>query len=289
MCPRESTTRPPCVLGACGHSADGKAAPVYQAFCQRLALTGFVVLIYDPANQGERDQYALLTDRAATASCTSAHNMMGKQLELFGDSFGSWRVWDGIRALDYMLSRPEVDSSRVGLTGNSGGGTMTTWLWPLDDRLTMAAPSCFVTTFLHNLENELPADSEQYPVGALAAGLDMADFMIARAPEPALVLGQRYCFFDRRGHQEACDDLQRFYSLVGAPDGNLGCFRGDYPHGFFPDNQEAMVRFFARHAGLALRQPDLPPAEAEIALFATAPDLGNVVRDGEQADLPAAV
>ncbi|MEA3407796.1 MAG: hypothetical protein U9R48_06930 [Chloroflexota bacterium] len=94
----------PAVLGTCGHSAQGKAADLYQGFCQRLAHAGFVVLIYDPINQGERDQYALLEHREAVESCTRA------------------------------------------------------------------APSCFVTTFLNNLENELPSDCEQYPPGVLGAG-----------------------------------------------------------------------------------------------------------------------
>ena len=71
--------------------------------------------------------------------------MMGKQLELLGQFFGMWRVWDGIRALDYLLTRPEVDPSHVGVTGNSGGGTLTNWLWGAEDRFTMAAPGCFVT------------------------------------------------------------------------------------------------------------------------------------------------
>ena len=74
--------------------------------------------------------------------------------------------------------------TRVGLTGNSGGGTMTTFVNALEDRLTMAAPSCYITTWLHNVENELPADSEQIPPGTFAAGLEMGDFLIARAPRP---------------------------------------------------------------------------------------------------------
>ena len=85
--------------------------------------------------------------------------MMGKQQELLGEFFGMWRAWDGIRALDYLLRRPEVDKARVGLTGNSGGGTMTSWLWALDERFTMAAPSCFITTFERNLANELSAST----------------------------------------------------------------------------------------------------------------------------------
>ena len=188
--PRKLSDRVPAVLGACGHDAEGKEAAIYQAFCQRLARAGFAVLIYDPFNQGERDQYWRLADKSSVASCTHAHNMMGKQLELNGEFFGMWRAWDGIRALDYLLARPEVDPTHVGLTGNSGGGTLTTWLWPIEQRITMAAPSCFVTTFLANLENELPADAEQYPPGVIGAGLEMADFLIARAPDPVLLLGQ---------------------------------------------------------------------------------------------------
>ena len=238
----------PAVLGTCGHSDVGKLEPFYQGFCQRLVRNGFVALIFDPFNQGERDQYWRLPDRSAVANCCHAHNMMGKQLELIGEWFGAWRAWDGIRALDYLLGRPEVDRTRVGLTGNSGGGTMTTWLWAMERRFTMAAPSCFVTTFLANLENEIPADCEQYPPGVLGAGLEMADFILARAPEPVILLGQQYCFFDRRGLREAYEEVRRFYDVLRAPEANAQLFIGPRPHGFSPHNQEAMVDFFAAHS-----------------------------------------
>ena len=238
----------PGVIGSCGHDAKGKNSATYQAFCQRLARNGFVTLIYDPFNQGERDQYYKLRKRESVRSSTHAHNMMGKQLELVGEWFGAWRTWDGIRALDYLLSRPEIDPARIGLTGNSGGGTMTSWIWPVERRFTMAAPSCFVTTFAANLENELPADSEQYPPGAIRAGLDMADFFIARAPAPLILLGQTYCYFDRRGLKQAYGDVRRFYDLIGAPACATDLFIGPEGHGYSHHNQEAMVRFFARHA-----------------------------------------
>ena len=240
----------PGVIGSCGHAAEGKNAPPYQAFCQRLARNGFVALIYDPFNQGERDQYYALRDRESVRSSTHAHNMMGKQLELVGEWFGAWRAWDGIRALDYLLTRPEVDPARVGLTGNSGGGTMTSWIWPVEERFTMAAPSCFVTTFAANLENELPADAEQYPPGVIGAGLDMADFFIARAPDPVILLGQTHCYFDRRGLKRAHAEIRRFYDIVGAPDDATDLFIGPEGHGYSHHNQEAMVQFFAMHAGI---------------------------------------
>lgn len=248
--PNKLQGQAPGAIGSCGHSAEGKNAPIYQAFCQRLARNGFVTFIFDPFNQGERDQYYNLTDRENVRSCTHAHNMMGKQLELIGEWFGAWRAWDGIRALDYLLSRPEVDTARVGLTGNSGGGTMTTWIWAVEDRFTMAAPSCFVTTFLANLENELPADSEQYPPGVISAGLDMADFLIARAPHPVMLLGQTYDFFDRRGLKDAYADVRRFYDLIGAPKTHTDLFVGPQGHGYSQHNQEAMVRFFTHHANI---------------------------------------
>ena len=249
--PDKLTGPAPGVIGTCGHSDVGKTDELYQAFCQRLARAGFVVLIYDPFNQGERDQYWKLSDKSAVANCCHAHNMMGKQLELVGEWFGAWRAWDGIRALDYLLSRPEVDPTRVGLTGNSGGGTMTTWLWAIENRFTMAAPSCFVTTFLSNLENELPADCEQYPPSVIGAGLELADFFIARAPEPVLLLGQNYDFFDRRGLREAHQEVRRFYDLLGALQEDAQLFIGPEGHGFSRHNQEAMVDFFARQAGLS--------------------------------------
>ncbi len=249
--PRDLRAPAPAVLGSCGHSANGKASALYQGFCQRLARAGFVVLIYDPINQGERDQYAPLAEREAVRACTAAHNMMGKQMELLGDFFGAWRAWDGIRALDYLLSRPEVDPTRVGLTGNSGGGTMSTWLWALDERFTMAGISCFITTFLRNLENELAADCEQYPPGVLTAPmLEMADFVIAAAPKPVILMGEQYDFFDRRGFAEALGELQQFYTLWGAPRDCVGSYLGPASHGYWREPQEAMVRFFTRQAGL---------------------------------------
>ena len=256
----------PGIIGSCGHAADGKNAPLYQAFCQRLARNGFIVLIYDPFNQGERDQYYALHSRESVRSSTHAHNMMGKQLELVGEWFGAWRAWDGIRALDYLLTRPEVDPAHIGLTGNSGGGTMTSWIWPVEARFTMAAPSCFVTTFAANLENELPADSEQYPPGVIGAGLDMADFFIARAPAPVILLGQAYCFFDRRGLKQAYSEIRRFYDIIGAPGNATDIFIGSEGHGFFRDNQEAMVQFFATHAGIQ-----------QVALLEETEDLSDVL------------
>ena len=138
-----------------------------------------------------------------------------------------------------------MDKRHIGITGNSGGGTMTTWLCGLESRWTMAAPSCFVTTFRRNMENELPADTEQCPPRALALGLDHADFIAAMAPKPVIMLGKEKDYFDARGLEEAYARLKRLYTLLGAP-GNIGLFIGPTYHGYTQENREAMYRWFNR-------------------------------------------
>lgn len=248
----------PGVVGTCGHSVNGKAAEPYQAFAQGLARLGYVVLIFDPLGQGERIQYPNDKLHSHVGVGVHEHLLAGNQQFLVGEFLGAWRAWDGIRALDYLLSRKEVDPRHVGVTGNSGGGTMTTWLCGVESRWTMAAPSCFVTTFLRNLENELPADTEQCPPRALALGLDHADFLAAMAPKPVIVMAQEKDYFDARGAEEAYRRLRKLYALLGAEENVALHVGGDY-HGYSQGNREAMYGFFNRATGVsdATTEPDL--------------------------------
>lgn len=240
----------PGVVGTCGHSSNGKAEPAYQAFAQGLARQGYACLLYDPIGQGERLQYVDKNGQPRLRPGTREHLYAGNQQFLVGQFFGSWRAWDGVRALDYLLTRKEVDSTHLGVTGNSGGGTMTTWLCGLERRWTMAAPSCFVTTFRHNLENELPADTEQCPPRALALGLDHEDFLAAMAPKPTMILAKERDFFDVRGSEAAFQRLQRLYRLLGAEE-KSGLFVGPTTHGFSKENREAMYAWFHRSTGIS--------------------------------------
>ena len=240
----------PGVVGSCGHSANGKAAEAYQSFAQGLARLGYVVLIFDPIGQGERLQYVDEQLKPKHGIGVSEHLLAGNQQYLVGDILGAWRAWDGIRALDYLLTREEVDPKHVGITGNSGGGTMTTWLCGLERRWTMAAPSCFVTTIRRNLENELPQDTEQCPPLTLALGLDHDDFLAAMAPKPVMILAKERDYFDVRGAQEAFSRLKRLYTLLGAED-NIGFFAGPSEHGYSQENREAMYGWFNKAAGIS--------------------------------------
>jgi len=240
----------PGVVGTCGHSENGKANEAYQSFAQGLARLGYVVLIYDPLGQGERLQYPDEKLRSRIGVGVGEHLYAGNQQFLVGEFIGAWRAWDGIRALDYLLSREEVDPRHVGVTGNSGGGTMTTWLCGVEQRWTMAAPSCFVTTFRRNIENELPADTEQCPPRAIALGLDHEDFLAALAPKPVIVLAKEKDYFDVRGTSAAYARLKRLYSLLGAEE-NVAMFVGPTHHGYTQENREAMYRWFNRVTGVS--------------------------------------
>ncbi|HET6572955.1 MAG TPA: acetylxylan esterase [Fimbriiglobus sp.] len=248
----------PGVVGTCGHSANGKAAEPYQSFAQGLARQGYVVLIYDPIGQGERVQYGHVEKPHRPGVGVGEHLLAGNQQFLVGEFFGSWRAWDGIRALDYLLTRKEVEPRLVGVTGNSGGGTMTTWLCGVEPRWAFAAPSCFVTTFRRNVENELPQDTEQCPPRALALHLDHSDFLAAMAPKPVVVLTKEKDYFDVRGGREAYERLKRLYTLLEA-EGNVGLFTGPTSHGYSRENREAMYRWFntATRISDAKAEPEL--------------------------------
>ncbi len=243
--PNGRTKPVPGVVGTCGHSTNGKAEKAYQSFAQGLARMGYACLIYDPIGQGERLQYVKEDLSPRFGAGVTEHLIAGNQQFLVGEFLGMWRAWDGIRALDYLLTRPEVDPQQIGVTGNSGGGTMTTWLCGVEQRWAMAAPSCFVTTFRRNMENELPADTEQCPPKALALGLDHADFLAALAPKPIIILGKERDYFDARGVEEAHARLTQLYRLLGAED-DIAVFIGPTTHGYTQENREAMYRWFNR-------------------------------------------
>ncbi len=240
----------PAVLGLCGHAQEGKAADAYLRYAFSLVTNGFAVLIPDPAGQGERGQFERLGESDfCRGRCCSEHNQIGKGLLLCGEHFAEWRVWDAMAALDYLAGRPEVDPSRLGVTGNSGGGTLSTYLWALDHRLAMGAPGCYLTTFKRNFDNELPVDAEQVIPELAQYGFGMSDFLIARAPSPVLVLGRSNDFFDVRGTAESVAEARRIYRLLGA-EKNIQLFVSPGDHGYGLENREAMVRFFGEHAGV---------------------------------------
>jgi len=261
--PKERAGRVPGVLFTCGHSYNGKAYPLYMKTCIRLAREGYAVLAYDPINQGERDIYRLgeVDERLTRMAAVAGHNIIGRQMHACGEWFGAWRLWDGLRGVDYLASRPEVDGHQLGLTGQSGGGTLSAYIWSMEPRLRAVASSCWTTSYLLDLENSMPADDEQYPPGFIAAGLDKIDFFMARAGTPALLLGQEFDYFDNRGLQQGHAELLRVHCLLG---GNASTCRINfdaYQHSYSDGNQIAMLGFFNQIFG---KPPTTQEADEDI-------------------------
>ncbi len=255
----------PAVIGTCGHGDPAKATPIYQSFAQGLARQGYIVLIFDPIGQGERVQMLSKDLKPLHGIGVPEHNYTGKQMLLNGEHLSAWFTWDCIRCVDYLLSRPEVDPKHIGVTGNSGGGTQATWFCGVESRLTMAAPSCFVVGFETNLKNELPADIEQCPPGAISLGLDHLDFIAAMAPKPVILMGQEKDFFDVRGTDHAVKELKKIYKLLGAEQ-NIQFFAGPEYHGFSKHNREAMYSWFNKVTKIsdAKSEPDLSLEEINL-------------------------
>jgi hypothetical protein len=150
----------------------------------------------------------------------------------------------------------------------------------LDDRLTMGAPGCFVTTFLANIENEVAADVEQISPHLIAMGVDQPEMLIPMAPKPVLIMAPRNDFFDYRGVVEGFRGLKRIWKLLGAEE-NLRLYTGPGTHGYSKDLREAMYGFFAKHSGVKVQalEPRLR-LDPEEGLWAT--KRGLAVREGSR-------
>src|SRR6266481_4996328 len=246
----------PAVPFPLGHWDMGKVAA--EQIAANLALKGFVVLAYDPVGQGERQQ---AYDRRLRASLgggsTDQHILAGAQSLLAGESFARFRIWDAKRALDYLVSRPEVDAEKVGCTGCSGGGTVTTYISALDPRIKVAAPACYMNTF-RLLFNGPTGDSEQSIPNFLAAGLDLADYVELFSPKPWLMVSTVGDFFPIEGARHTYQEAADWYALYGAKD-KIAWAVGPGGHGTPLEDREAiygwMIRWLKDGRGNAKEEP----------------------------------
>ena len=234
----------PAILHPCGHSENGKAAGVYQLVNRLLAKNGFIVLCYDPIGQGERKQI-LAADGTPTHRPTGEHQQLGVAGILLGRSLASYMVWDGVRGIDYLQSRSDVDPHRIGCTGNSGGGNMTSYLMAYDERIAAAAPGCFMTTHRRKNERPGPGDAEQNLYRQIVAGFDHPDFILTRAPKPTLILAATRDYVPIEGAWEAFRQAKRIYAQLGYPE-RVDLVETNAKHGFSRRLREGAVRFFAR-------------------------------------------
>ncbi len=252
----------PAILIPCGHSHTGKASGQYQRAAILFARNGMAALCYDPVGQGERYQvidpeggnahfhdmpYKLATPHPAVRHlCTTEHTLIGTGCILLGENVAQYRIWDGMRAIDYLQSRKDIRPDKIGCTGNSGGGTLTSYLMALDDRIVAASPGSYLTTFRKLIEVKGPQDAEQNIFGQIAFGMGASDCLNMRAPVPILICASaRDATFPIEGARKVFEEASRFYSRLGYPE-RVALNDADVPHGYYIQHREAVARWMHR-------------------------------------------
>jgi len=274
----------PAVIVSSGHSRTGKTADYNQRFGIAMAENGIMALCYDPIGQGERSQIVTSAGQPQFEATTEEHFLVGTGSILVGRNAATYRIWDAMRALDYLESRPDVKRDRLGMMGCSGGGTLTSYVMALDDRIYCAAPACYLTTFEHLIQTLGPQDSEQNIFAQLKLGIDQSDYVLLRAPKPTLISATTDDFFGISGTWVNYRQNKKLYTRLGYPE-RLEIVEADGTHGVQPENLAAIVHWMKRW--LLNSDAQQPTPIKSFAEYATQPEDKLLVMPGGQVLLGA--
>ena len=260
--PNDHTSKHPAVLVPAGHAADGKFH--YQALSQRLAGRGYVVISWDPIGQGERSQFWDAQAKKSRYNLICAeHAVMGNLAYLAGANLARWEIWDGIRAVDYLLTRPDVDGERISITGTSGGGTQTALIAALDPRIKVAVPSCYITSLPMRIANRFfvdpDSDPEQDLYGMISNGVDHPGLLLLMYPRPVMVAAAVLDFFPIEGTRKTFREIQKLYARLRHGD-RVAMAESYNGHQYSTENQQAALDFLDHFNRMPART-GLPPVK----------------------------
>ena len=239
----------------CGHGLDGKGSGSGSA--EQLAVNGVAVLVVDPFSQGERQQTIDEQGKNLTRGVTTEHTLIAPGFLLLGSSLAAQEFFDNSRAIDYLLTRKDIDGEKIGCYGFSGGGTQSAYLAALDDRIKASCVGLFFSSRERTLETQGPSDGCQWIPGEGREHIEIADMAMMNAPKPFLILDGRFDFVDHWGALCGYDEVKRCYSLLGAPEA-AEQFYYDDGHAIPKPSQDKMVSFF-RKALLGDAQGEVKP------------------------------
>ena len=231
----------PAVISSPGHGTAGKLG-AYQ-FAGNFARNGIAVLVYDVLGQGERLQYPDASGNSIVNQTIDEHAEAGVQTMLLGQHISRYFVWDAMRSLDYLQSRPDIEPDHIGAYGCSGGGTVTAYFAALDERVKAAGVGCYLTSEQQLLVSHGPQDAEQSIPGFIAQGLDFADWVELFAPKPYAIVSTTEDMFPFAGAKTTYEESKRFYSTMGA-EAHLHWITGPGRHGNLGPLMPEIVAFF---------------------------------------------
>ena len=240
----------PAIISPSGHTHIGKAYPEHQILHGNLAKRGFIVLAYDPVGQAERSQFWNAETRQTKYNLgCGEHAVLGNALELLGTNLARYRIWDGIRGLDYLASLPEVDQTRMGCAGHSGGGTLTAYLTALDSRISASAICGYITTLPKRMGNRIQedpsSDPEQDVFGMVSHGIDHSGLLAMCAPRPTLIGASVKDFFPIEGTRNSYAEAKHLYEVAGHGD-RISMVEAPFRHSLSQPLREAIYGWFIR-------------------------------------------
>jgi dienelactone hydrolase len=249
--PDGSNKKRPAILHVTGHSTAGFSIATYQRMILNLVKKGFIVFAIDPVGQGERLQYfdPVKGESIIADGPTREHTYAGLQCILTGNSLAKYLIWDGMRALDYLETRPEVDMKRIGITGRSGGGTQSAYISAFDERVLAAAPENYFTSHRRLLESRGPQDAEQNFHHWLVGGTSIEDLLVLRIPRPTLLVTTTRDIFSIQGVREMYPQILKGYAAFGAQ-ADFQMVEDNAAHSSTKLNREATYRFFQKYLSL---------------------------------------
>jgi dienelactone hydrolase len=253
----------PAVLHVSGHNQESFRADLYQVMIINLVKKGMIVLAIDPPGQGENIQYYDPEIKLSSVGYSVIeHTYTGNQCFLSGISSAKYFIWDGIRGIDYLVSRKDVDSERIGVTGFSGGGTITSYISAFDERVKVSVPCSWATANRRVLETKGAQDAETIFFRGLAEGITFEDLIEVRAPRPTLMtFVSRDQYLSLQGAREAYAEAKKAYTALGDED-NLEFVEDDFQHWMTPKIRRAIFSFFIEHFNLLT-----DPAEEKVELI----------------------
>jgi dienelactone hydrolase len=266
----------PAIILSPGHSPAGKMGDY--GFAANFARAGILALTYDIVGEGERWQhYDPEINASKLERPTAEHSLIAYQTMLLGGAVARYFINDTMRGIDYLVSRADVDTGRIGAYGCSGGGTMTAFATALDPRIKAAAAACFVTNMRHLLASVGPQEGEQSIPGFTAAGFDLSDWVELAAPRPYAIVSTTEDMFPFEGAREAYTEAKRFWGLYGAGD-KLYWITGPGRHGALTPVAADIVGFFTTNLKNEATKPQflpLRPARPEDVLVTASGQLST--------------
>ncbi len=254
--PADHSAKHPAVLLPAGHAANGKNN--YQELGQRLVQRGYVVLAWDPVGQGERSQFwnAKVGKSRYNLICAE-HAVLGNLAYLAGTNLARWEIWDGIRAVDYLLTRAEVDGERINIVGTSGGGFQAVQIAALDRRIKVVVPSCYITALPMRIFNRIFADPDSDPeqdlFGMISNGVDHPGLLLLMYPRPVLVAAAVLDFFPIEGTHKTFREVRDMYERFHHGD-RIALGESYNGHQFSSENQESALEFLDHFNHMSIRQ-----------------------------------